>query len=490
MQNWLFKQAQVQPQKLALVYQDQKLTFEELAKQTEQTAFRLAAHGVGKQMRVAILAGNTLTSYLTILALQQLGSIPILLNYRLSFSEISTQLKLAKAKLFLIDESLQLTWYPASNLKVPNLSLADLLVGAGHRVELKPEFEMTDPASIMFTSGTTGQPHGVVQTFGNHFYSAVGSALNLGLVDHELWLCALPLFHISGLSIMMRSLVYGMGVYLLPHFSVTKVTQILQKESVTLMSVVPQILQQLLKVFPATGYNHKFRGFLLGGGPIDDQSLRRCRQLNLPVVQSYGMTETCSQVVALSFADATKHLGSVGKPLFPVQLRISPKDSQIQLKGPNIVTAYLDDAKSFAKKMTSDGWFETGDIGYLDQDGFLFVRGRQKEMIISGGENIFPKEIENVYQNYPGIREFALIGVPDKKWGQVFCAFFSADHEIDILQLKKYGQKLLAHYKVPRYFYQVSRLPRTSSRKISRYKLQQLYQQTKQILKSKNQQGN
>ena len=158
-----------------------------------------------------------------------------------------------------------------------------------------------------------------------------------------------------------------------------------------------------------------------------------------------------------------------------MQLRINPKDSQIQLKGPNIISAYLDDPTLFAKKLTPDGWFQTGDIGYLDQEGFLFVKGRQKEMIISGGENIFPKEIENIYQNYPGIKEFAVIGIPDKKWGQVPCAFFAADEKVDRLQLKKYGQKLLAHYKVPHYFYQISRLPRTSSHKISSYKLLQLY---------------
>ncbi|WP_281164729.1 o-succinylbenzoate--CoA ligase [Liquorilactobacillus sicerae] len=482
MQNWLIKQATAKPDKLALIYQGQHLNFKELLNKVRQVASGLVALKIRKADRIAVLASNTANSYFVILALQQIGALPVLLNYRLSLSEISQQVRLSKVKLLLIDDDLQLNWSSAELLRIKTFKLSQLFRLAVSKVTLEKEFALNEVASIMYTSGTTGQPRGVVQTFGNHFFSAVGSAFNLGLDPAELWLCALPLFHISGLSIMMRSLIYGMGVLLLPHFSTESVNKALQTSPVTLMSVVPQMLQQLLTEFPATGYQPKFRGFLLGGGPIDLATLNRCRQLNLPVVQSYGMTETCSQVVALSFADAPRHIGSVGKPLFPIQLRLSKSDAEIQLKGPNIVTTYLDNPASFQQQMTADNWFKTGDIGYFDQTGYLYVKGRKNEMIISGGENIFPQEIENVYQNYDSVTEFAVIGVPDQKWGQVPCAFFTARKRIDSRLLKAYGYQQLAHYKVPHYFCQLDQMPKTASQKIIRPALFKAFEKFKSRL--------
>ncbi|KRM84785.1 o-succinylbenzoate--CoA ligase [Liquorilactobacillus vini] len=479
MQNWLIKQATTKPDKLALIYQEQHFNFKELFNKVRQAASGLVALKIEKNDRIAVLPSNTVNSYFVILALQQIGALPVLLNYRLSWSEISQQVKLAKVKLLLIDDDLQLNWSATKLLKITTLKLNQLFKVAAPKVTLKKEFALNEVASIMYTSGTTGQPRGVVQTFGNHFYSAIGSAFNLGLDPAELWLCALPLFHISGLSIMMRSLIYGMGVLLLPHFSTVMVNKALQTRPVTLMSVVPQMLQQLLREFPATGYQARFRGFLLGGGPIDLATLNQCRQLKLPVVQSYGMTETCSQVVALSFADAPQHIGSVGQPLFPMQLRLSQPDAEIQLKGPNIVTTYLDDPGSFQRQMTADGWFKTGDIGYFDQAGYLYVKGRKNEMIISGGENIFPQEIEKVYQNYGSITEFAVIGVPDPQWGQVPCAFFTANKRLNSKLLKAYGYQQLAHYKVPHYFYQLDQMPKTASQKIIRPALFKAFEKLK-----------
>ncbi|MFT8726401.1 MAG: o-succinylbenzoate--CoA ligase [Liquorilactobacillus ghanensis] len=479
MQNWLLKQAQINPDKTALIFAEQHWTFQQLAEEVLQTAGQIVnvAGKLPEQTRVAVLLKNNAAGYRVILALQQLGWVPLLLNWRLSNAELERQISAGQPQALIVDDSLDSL---ADQLQLTT-TLSPILVSrlaAEKGVSIKPiaEFSADKVASIMYTSGTTGQPHGVKQTFQNHFYSAVGSAFNLGLDPAELWLCALPIFHISGLSIMMRSLIYGMGVLLVPHFSAKTTTQLLQKYPVTLMSVVPQMLQQLLAIYPANGYQRSFRGFLLGGGPIAAATLATCQQKGLPVVQSYGMTETCSQVIALNFADATQHLGSVGKPLFPMQVRLAEQPiGEIQLKGPNLAVGYLDDTAGFLAKMTADGWFKTGDLGRYDQAGFLYICGRQDEMLISGGENVFPQEIENVYQQFPAIKEIAVIGITDRKWGQVPCAFYASQESLTPQQLIDFGRQRLAHYKVPQKFIQLAELPRTASHKISRVKLRELY---------------
>ena len=179
----------------------------------------------------------------------------------------------------------------------------------------------------------------------------------------------MPIFHISGLSIIMRGLIYGMTVTLMDKFDAEKVTSLLKKSSVSTMSVVPTMLQQLLEIFPQEGYNSNFRCFLLGGGPIDKVTLDRCQQRNIPVIQSYGMTETASQVIALNFEDAENKIGSVGKPLFSVELKLA-HDGEVLLKAPNITPGYFNNPEK-NQEVFEDGWFKTGDIGYLDKDGFL-----------------------------------------------------------------------------------------------------------------------
>ncbi|MCP9312998.1 o-succinylbenzoate--CoA ligase [Liquorilactobacillus satsumensis] len=480
MENWLTKQAQLEPQKIALLFEGKSWTFKQLRTAVVKFAGCLTTAGFQNERRIALIAANTAESYFALLALQQLGIEPVLLNFRLSLQELKSQLATADIHVILVDPKLsprisgiaelQSRWTVSSLQQLAKLSPVT--------PTLVKEFAEEATASIMYTSGTTGAPHGVMQSYRNHFYSAVGSAFNLGLQAHDLWLCAVPLFHISGLSIVMRSLIYGMGVLLVRHFEPVQITKLLCTAPVTLMSVVPQMLVQLLAVFPVEGYQQDFRGFLLGGAPISHATLALCQERKLPVVQSYGMTETCSQIVALNFADAPDKIGSVGKPLFPVQLRITGKGTgEVQVKAPNVVKGYLNAPDDFKKKLTRDGWFRTGDLGVLDAAGFLFIKGRIDEMFISGGENIYPNEIEAVYAQFPAIQEIAVIGVADQRWGAVPCAFYVADTQIKQEQLRSYGRQKLAHYKVPRYFIRLAQLPRTASGKVQHYLLQQFFSQ-------------
>lgn len=476
MQNWLTKQVSLNPQRIALTMGERAWTFTELQTEVITTAGQIAALTGVDNPRVAILAKNTVASYITILAIQQLGLQPVLLNFRLAKDELNRQLQDAGVDHVLVDDELQVQLASWGKLVAKATFLSELKKIAGIKPIISQVFEPDSIASIMYTSGTTGNPHGVLQTFNNHFYSAMGSALNLGLQAEDRWLCAVPLFHISGLSIMMRSLVYGMGVDLVAHFDDEAITERLVEQPIAIMSVVPTMLKRLLVQVPTVGYNSKFRCFLLGGGPIDAATLAACEAKQIPVIQSYGMTETASQIVALNFTDARNKLGSVGKPLLPVQLRLANVDQgvgQIEIKAPNLAAGYLNQAAEFARKLTVDGWYQTGDLGYLDDDGFLFIKGRQDDMFISGGENIFPDEIEHVYSQFPKLKAIAVVGQADDDWGMIPVAFVISDQQLGMQELRDFGREHLAHYKVPVKFIQVDSFPTTASGKVQRHKLRE-----------------
>lgn len=465
-QNWLLKQAATQPNQIAIDDGNERLSFAELKKQVEVLVGKIDHLNPGS--RVGILATNTLMSYKLSLAIMCSGRTIVWLNWRLAGEELERQIKDSGLQLCLVENSL---W--RSGMTDPFKSYSAFLITSADPGELIPVFKSNWVASIMYTSGTTGKPKGVLQTFGNHFYSAVSSALNLGLSSADKWLCVAPIFHISGFSIIMRGLIYGMTVRLVEKFRAEELERILANETVTIMSVVPFMLKKLIQQQNKTNthYNSAFRCMLLGGGTIDRETLEACLQRSIPVVQCYGMTETCSQIVALRSADALLKLGSVGQPLFSTQLKLS-KDGEILLKTPALTPGYLNLPDKLPSKMI-DGWYRTGDIGHLDKEGYLYIDGRADEMLISGGENIFPQEVEQVYQRYPQINEVAVVGQNDSVWGQVPVAFVVSDRRLSQTKLINYGYEHLARYKVPQHYIFVSELPKNASGKIRRFMLRE-----------------
>lgn len=465
-QNWLLKQAATQPNQIAIDDGNERLSFAELKKQVEVLVGKIDHLNPGS--RVGLLATNTLMSYKLALAIMCSGRTIVWLNWRLAGEELERQIKDSGLQLCLVENSL---W--RSGMTNPFKSYSAFLITNADPGELIPVFKSDWVASIMYTSGTTGKPKGVLQTFGNHFYSAVSSALNLGLSSADKWLCVAPIFHISGFSIIMRGLIYGMTVRLVEKFRAEEIERILANETVTIMSVVPFMLKKLIQQQNKTNthYNSAFRCMLLGGGTIDRETLEICLQRSIPVVQCYGMTETCSQIVALRSVDALLKLGSVGQPLFSTQLKLS-KDGEILLKTPALTPGYLNLPNKLPSKMI-DGWYRTGDIGHLDKEGYLYIDGRADEMLISGGENIFPQEVEQVYQRYPQINEVAVVGQNDSVWGQVPVAFVVSDRRLSTTKLMNYGYEHLARYKVPQHYIFVSELPKNASGKIRRFMLRE-----------------
>jgi len=470
--HWLTKQADLAPNNIAIELDNRnKITFQQLKEKSQQFARKLAMLDITKGDHVGIFSTNCIEMVVAIHALSYLGAVGVLLNTRLTKNELDYQIVDANVKLLLTTNQLK---EQASKLQVDTVcDFSEVNELTEKQVELIKELQLDDHFTIIYTSGTTGFPKGVIHTYGNHWWSSIGSALNLGIDKNDKWLIPLPIFHVSGLSTMIKSVIYGMPVYLLEKFDEKKVHHALMKENITIISVVTVMVQRLMELLGDNTYPEKLRCMLLGGGPAPKPLLEQAKERQIPVFQSYGMTETSSQIVTLSPSDALRKIGSAGKPLFPAQLKIQEeKDGmgEILVKGPMVTKGYFNNEEANIKAF-QDGWLKTGDIGYVDEDGFLYVIDRRKDLIISGGENIYPSEIESVLSGMTQIKEVAVTGKPDEKWGKVPIAFVVKDQEVEADEVFQYAQSKLAKYKIPKEIYFVESLPRNASNKLVRSKL-------------------
>jgi O-succinylbenzoic acid--CoA ligase len=490
--NWLKRCAENNPQQIAISSQDAIWTFDDLHQQSIGLARQLATLGIHEGCRVAVLAGTGLPFVTCVHALIRLGAILVPLNVRLTLSEQSWLLDDVGA-MALISDGQYAQRAQELVLSLPNIKPA--LVSFDritHNVALqetssmpdaplRDEIDLTATQAIMYTSGTTGTPKGVIVTYGMQWWNAVGSALNLGHQPDDCWLLCMPLFHIGGLSILIKNVIYGIRIALYEKFDAALINQAIREQRVTIISVVAVMLQRMLATLDADQehgrYPEALRCVLLGGGPAPQSLLEDCAQRGVPVVQTYGLTESCSQAVTLSPADALRKLGSAGRPLLPVQLRVMIEDAIAQplqagviyLKGPSITAGY-DHRPEATAAAIHDGWLSTGDLGYLDAEGYLYVLDRRSDLIVSGGENVYPAEIEAILLSYPDVEEAGVCGQADPEWGQVPVAFIHLypSRELSPEAILAYISTRLARYKLPRAVYIVDQLPRNSSGKLLR----------------------
>jgi O-succinylbenzoic acid--CoA ligase len=322
---------------------------------------------------------------------------------------------------------------------------------------------VADPAAILYTSGTTGQPRGAVLTRSALVASAAASAANLGWQRDDCWLLAMPLGRIGGLSILTRCLAARAAVALEPGFDAATLPLRIDATGTTLVSLVPTMLAQALDAHPLWNAPARLRAILVGGAAAPLALLRRANERGLPIVITYGCTETCSQVVATPYEHRFETAKfAAGRPLAGVELRVH--EGHLQVRGPMLMAGYLGEPA-----LPAGAWFDTGDLGHLDDGGFLHVQARRADLIITGGENVYPAEIERVLQMCPGIREAGVFGLPDPIWGQVVAAALVADRappeDSDLLA---YLHDRLAPYKRPRQVCFVPNLAHTAAGKLDR----------------------
>lgn len=415
--------------------------------------------------RIAILSDNSVMMAIYVLATMLVHKELLLLNVHLKPKEIENQLAQLDVTTVLnsVERREQL---PNSISTIVFESLESILS------DLEPEdtfdwtFKDSGVAAIMNTSATTGQFKSVPLRWGQIRAHVQASKEVLGKTEQDNWLMVLPLFHVSGLSILMRSLYNGTAVTILPKYDESQVLKLIESENINMMSLVPTILTQLEPSIT----HHKLRVILLGGEFIPMALIDACEKKSLPIYKTYGMTETFSQSVTFSVLDYPHKRDSVGKPLPGMQVRIDKPDvdgvGEIHLTGPMVMTGYID-------KEPIDGDLNTDDIGYVDEDGFVYILNRRKDLIISGGENIYPKELEDLVYTLPSVKECAVVPVPDPKWGQV-PALFVAFHDGESMTadaILSFMTKSLAKYKVPKYVKILSALPRNGTGKIVRNEL-------------------
>ncbi|WP_322496413.1 o-succinylbenzoate--CoA ligase, partial [Chloroflexus sp.] len=400
----------------------------------------------------------------------------VLLNTRLTAAELAFQVRDSGPALLIAEDELVATAREAAG-ETPIITLEELAAPADAPPPLASPINLSAPHTIIYTSGTTGRPKGAILTAGNHWWNAIGSMLNLGLCDDDRWLAVLPLFHVGGLSILLRGVIYGIPVILHERFDPVLVRRDLAAQRVTIVSLVAVMLQRLLAVDPAPFPPH-LRCVLLGGGPAPLALLEQCAMRGIPVTQTYGMTEAASQAATLAPAEALQRLGSAGKPLLPVELRIvtpaghdaAPGEvGEICLRGPTISPGYVS-----RPPRQSDEWLPTGDLGYLDAEGYLYVVDRRSDLIIAGGENIYPAEVEAVLLSHPAVAEAGVVGVPDPEWGQRPVAAVVVRQPVTSEELIAHCRARLAGYKAPRAIVFVDELPRTAAGKLRRPELQRM----------------
>lgn len=472
--DWLRKRASLTPAATAIVLADAHVTWAELDMRAEEAAVALAARGVREGDRVALLLPNGLDFAVMAHAVPRAGAVLAPLNTRLSAEELSWQLNDCGARLALYDDTTsQLAAAAAHGVAAAS---ATELRASGGRLSVRAEDDLNRTHSIIYTSGTAGRPKGAMLTFGNHLWSAVGSALNLGLRADDRLLACMPMFHVGGLAVLPRSAIYGNAAIVHESFDPRRANAAID-DGATIVSAVANMLARMLEARGDVPYPPTLRAVLLGGGPAPRTLLEACAARRMPVVQTYGLTEAASQVATLAPADALRKLGSAGQPLFPTEIRIEAdgrdaargEAGEILVRGATVSPGYWRRPDETAEAFRG-GWLRTGDVGYLDDEGYLYVLDRRDDLIVSGGENVYPAEVEAVLLSHPGVAEAGVYGIDDERWGRVPAAKVvpRPGAAITAGELAAFCRERLATYKAPASIQFVEALPRTAAGKLQR----------------------
>ena len=485
------------PQRTALVEAStgRRFTYAELNQRSNRIARGLARLGVRPGDRVALLLPNGVEFAETYFGLANLGAVLVPLNFRLAPAELEFILADAGASALIYDADFDdsVAALRDSGLHVDTLvrlgrsrpptgvQTYESLLASGSPEEPEAGASGADALFIMYTSGTTGRPKGAVHTHASFLWGSLGVNLTCDIRDGDRELVVLPMFHIGALLPVTWELHHGGTAVVLRTFDPEVALEAITRERITTGLVVPTILELLFEHPAFERCDHScLRSLIVGGAPVPPPLLRRAHEAGIAALHEYGSTEAATVSIARPEESLTKP-ESAGRPFVHTEVRIVDQDGadmpggevgEIVVRGRHVMQGYwrLPDATA---ETLREGWLHTGDLGTLDAEGCLYVRDRRKDMIISGGENIYPAEVERVLALYPGIREVAVIGQPSPRWGESPIAIVvSAAAEVPRAEdVVAFCRGKLAGYKIPRRLEVVDMLPRTATGKVQKHLL-------------------
>ncbi len=487
---WMATRRLKTPEKTALIYaDDQAMTYRELADAADRVSAVLWKRGIRSGDSVAYLGENSPEFFQVLFGAVQLGAVFVPLNTRLAPPEIAHVLTDSGARVLIHDaEFVERIVVGVEAAGVPHVietgegrdaaGLAQLIrtAPAGH---VDVHVALVAPAAIIYTSGTTGKPKGAVLTHENLTWVALNCLVDYDVVSTDVALMISPLFHVASLGMgALPVILKGATMVLERGFDPGRALALIERHGVTMLSGVPTTYQMLADhpAWASTDLSTLAK-LTCGGSAVPTRILNAYEDRGMSFSQGYGMTETSPGATSLSPTMTRAKQGSVGLPHFFTSVRIADDNGamvprgtigEIEIAGPNVFPGYhgLPDATRDA--FTADGWFRSGDLGYLDPDGYLFIADRLKDMIISGGENIYPAEIEDLLSSIDGVTGVAVIGIPDEQWGEVPWAVLTIREEASVTteSVRAHLDGRLARYKLPKNVVIVDELPRTASGKI------------------------
>lgn len=502
--NLLTQRAFLHPDKEAFVdvHQKKRLTYHQFNANTNRTAHALLSLGVKKGDRVGILMMNSVDYMELFFALAKIGAVCVLLNTRLVADELTYIIKDSGAQTLVYGNDFQkvvaeirakggnatevLNWVHAGGGPETDTFARNFEELKTKAVETEPERSGFDDDSlfIMYTSGTTGLPKGAVQTHNTALWAAITMAITWEMRQSDRFLVSLPLFHVGGLMPAVMSVYCGTASVSTKAFDPSLYWKVIESERVTNSLMVPTILNMMLQVSEKdTCSFSSLRWISIAGAPVPISLLEASSAINLHVEQLFGLTEACGPGCTLMRDDVVRKVGSAGKPFLLMNARVvDPDDNDVPpgtpgeliLQGKNIMREYWNLPEVSAHTLRG-GWLHTGDVATMDEDGFVYIVDRLKDMIISGGENIYPAEIEKIIAGLPGVAQVAVIGQPDPKWGEIPLALVvpQAGSGLDQQQVLDFCQGKMARYKMPKKVKFLEALPLTPTGKVQKRILRQ-----------------
>ncbi|MEK3937336.1 long-chain fatty acid--CoA ligase [Sporosarcina sp. FSL W7-1349] len=490
--SWLLQHSDRNADKVALVYKDRRFTYSELNDRVNRLANAFVQLGVEKGDRVNALLLNRNELMEAMFACAKIGAILVPINFRLSVDEVEYIVNDSGGILFLYDERLKAIAeglrkrVPAvrSYIRVGDEQAGtdvhyEQLLGQASNEEPEYEIGLDDAHMMMYTSGTTGRPKGALLTHGNTQWNAINVIHEFPIDQETITLTVAPLFHIGGMNIFTTPTLYRGGTVVLEdRFNPQGTLDIIEKEKITALFLVPAMWLAIMQ-FPRID-EYDIRSLTLnisGGAPCPITVIEFFQKRNVPFFEGFGLTETAPVVAVLDSKNSLRKNGSVGKPPIHTEIKIvDPNEKEVPIgevgelivKGPNIFVKYWNKPEE-TERAIKNGWFFTGDLAKQDEEGFLYIVDRMKDMIITGGENVYPIEVEQVLFRHPNIKEVAVLGYPDEKWGEsvkAVIALKDAAEPISLICIREFCEGKLASFKIPKQIELVDELPRNATGKV------------------------